>query len=145
MTVTPEYLPRAGTESAGPKLSEAQIDGIERRLDRLATALDSAWGLPGTRVRFGADALLGLVPGFGDAASLGLSAYLIYEARRLGAPPAMLRRMAINVGIDATFGAVPLVGDAFDVFFKANKRNMALLREHLAELRSRRPKVVNPR
>jgi hypothetical protein len=64
------------------------------------------------------------------------------EARRLGAPPAILRRMVGNVAIDAAVGAVPLFGDAFDVFFKANIRNMALLRSHVADLRSRHAKPV---
>jgi hypothetical protein len=145
LSASPEYLPRNAEMGAMPALSDAEIDRVERRLDRLATTLDSAWGLPGTRFRFGADAVLGLLPGVGDAASFGLSAYLVYEARRLGAPPALLRRMVVNVGLDSVVGAVPLLGDVFDVVFKANKRNMALLRGHLAEVRSRRLKVVNPR
>jgi hypothetical protein len=136
---------RPGEFEAEVEFSEAELDRIERRLERLATALDSAWGLPGTRFRFGADSLLGLVPAVGDVTALGLSGYLILQARRLGAPPEMLRRMAVNVGIDAAIGAVPLIGDVFDVVFKANRRNMALLREHIAGLRARRAKVINPR
>jgi hypothetical protein len=136
---------RPGDLGQGELISEAELARAERRLERLAMALDSAWGLPGTRFRFGADSLLGLVPGIGDVITLGLSGYLVMEARRLGAPPAMLRRMALNVGLDAAIGAVPLLGDAFDVFFKANRRNMALLRDHLADLRRRRPKIVGSR
>ena len=133
---------RPGEFKAEAEFDEAELARIERRLGRLANALDSAWGIPGTRFRFGADSLLGLIPGVGDVAALGLSAYLIMEARRLGAPPATLRRMAMNVGVDAAVGAVPVLGDLFDVVFKANRRNMALLSEHIAELKSRRPKVV---
>ena len=136
---------RPGEFDAEVEFSEAELDRIERRLERLSTALDSAWGVPGTRFRFGADSLLGLVPGVGDVAALGLSGYLILQARRLGAPPDVLRRMAVNVGIDAAVGAVPVLGDLFDVVFKANRRNMALLRNHIAELRARRAKVINPR
>jgi hypothetical protein len=141
MVANPEIL--APYAEASREFSSAELDRLERRLDRLATALDSAFIVPGLGIRFGADALLGLVPGFGDVAGLVLSAYLVLEARRLGAPPDMLSRMVGNVAVDAAIGAVPVLGDAFDVFFKANKRNMALLRTHMADLRSRDAKVVS--
>jgi hypothetical protein len=141
MVVSPEILaPYPDTARA---FSSAELDRLERRLDAVATALDSAFIIPGTGIRFGADALIGLVPGFGDVAALALSAYIVLEARRLGAPPDMLRRMVGNIAIDAAIGTVPLLGDAFDVFFKANKRNMALLRAHIADLRSRDAKLVS--
>ncbi|WP_293865756.1 DUF4112 domain-containing protein [uncultured Alsobacter sp.] len=101
------------------------------RLEALARLLDSALRVPGTNIRFGADAMLNLVPGLGTLAAQGLSAYLIWEARRLGAPTGMLVRMAANVGIDFAISAVPVVGWLSDVFYKANLRNMALLRQHL--------------
>lgn len=101
------------------------------RLTLLAELLDSAFVLPGTNVRFGLDAVIGLVPGIGDAISAALSAYLVYEARQLGAPRHLIVRMAGNVMLDAAVGAVPLLGDAADVLFRANQRNMALLRRHL--------------
>ena len=144
MSADVEILP-PGELGPGDLISEAELARVERRLERLAMGLDSAWSIPGTGLRFGADSLLGLVPGIGDVVALGLSGYLIMEARRLGAPPATLRRMAVNVGLDTAVGALPILGDAFDVFFKANRRNMALLRGHLAEVRARRPKLVNPR
>jgi hypothetical protein len=121
----------------------AKLDRVERRLGALANALDSAFAFPGTGIRFGADSLIGLVPGVGDAIGLALSGYLILEARRLGAPPELLTRMAANVAIDAAFGAVPVLGDVFDVFYKANKRNMAHLRSHIADLRSRHARIVS--
>ncbi len=102
------------------------------RLDMLATAFDTAFLLPGTNIRFGVESLLRLVPGIGDAAASALSCYLLYEAYRLGVPRTLLARMIANVVLEGTAGAVPFVGDAFDVFFRANRRNVALLRAHFA-------------
>jgi Domain of unknown function (DUF4112) len=102
-----------------------------QRLDFLATLLDSAILIPGTKIRFGADAVIGLVPGIGDAITTALSAWIVYEAHRLGVPRHLLVRMIGNFAIDGLFGAVPLVGDLFDVMWRANKRNMRLLRQHL--------------
>ena len=101
------------------------------RLDALARLLDSAVRVPGTNIRFGADALLNLIPGVGTLTSKGMSAYLIWEARRLGVPLPTLLRMIGNVGVDFVISAVPLVGWVGDVFYRSNLRNMALLRDHL--------------
>jgi hypothetical protein len=101
------------------------------RLEAIARLLDSRWRVPGTGIRFGADAALNLLPGLGALVSKGVSAYLILEARRLGVPAGTLLRMIGNVGLDALIGAVPLAGWVGDVFFRANNRNMALLRAHL--------------
>ncbi len=103
------------------------------KLDRLSTLLDSRFRIPGTPIRFGWDSLLGLIPGAGDLASLGPSAYLIYQGYRLGARKRTIVRMAANAGLDLVIGAVPLLGDAFDLVFKANNRNVALLRKELAD------------
>lgn len=102
------------------------------RLDALATLLDTAFILPGTNVRFGFDALIGLVPGIGDAITTAISLYIVREARQLGAPGHLILRMLANVALDGFVGAVPLVGDAFDVLWRANRRNVRLLREWLA-------------
>lgn len=102
-----------------------------RRLDALARVLDSAARVPGTNVRVGADALFNLVPVVGPLATKALSAYLVWEARRLGVPPATLGRMLGNVGLDVALGVVPVVGWLGDVFFRANERNLDLLRAHL--------------
>jgi len=99
------------------------------RLDKLAMLLDTALIIPGTSIRFGFDGLIGLVPGIGDAITTALSAYLVYEGHRLGAPSHLLMRMIANVALDGVVGAVPLVGDAFDVLWRANRRNIRLLRE----------------
>lgn len=101
------------------------------RLDALSRLLDTALVIPGTGIRFGIDGLIGLVPGIGDAITTVLSLYIVSEARALGAPPWLIGRMLVNVALDGVVGAVPLVGDAFDVAFRANRRNLALLREHL--------------
>jgi hypothetical protein len=112
-------------------------DAAERRaaldrLDVLATAFDTAFIVPGTNVRFGVESLLRLVPGVGDVIASALSCYLLYEASRLGVPRLLLARMAANVALEGLVGAVPVAGDAFDVFFRANRRNVALLRRHFA-------------
>lgn len=106
-------------------------EGARARLETIARLLDSRWRIPGTGIRFGADAALNLLPGFGLVAAKGVSAYLIWEARRLGVPTGTLLRMVGNVGLDALISAVPVAGWVGDVFYRANLRNMALLREHL--------------
>ena len=106
-------------------------EGARVRLEAIARLLDSRWRVPGTGVRFGADAVLNLLPGVGLLAAKGASAYLIWEARRLGVPFGTLLRMVGNVALDAVISAVPLAGWVGDVFWRANLRNVALLREHL--------------
>lgn len=119
----------ANTYAAGGFRSHSRHERIER-LDRLAMLLDTAFVLPGTNIRFGADALIGLVPGVGDGITTALAAYIVYEAHRLGVPRRVLIRMIGNVAIDGLAGAVPLFGDLFDVAFRANRRNVRILREH---------------
>ena len=97
----------------------------------LARLLDTAIRVPGTNVRLGLDPILGLVPGVGDVAGGLLSAYVLLLAARAGAPKALLLRMLGNLGVDSLVGTVPLLGDLFDVGFKANARNARLLDEHL--------------
>jgi hypothetical protein len=101
------------------------------RLDALANLLDTAFIFPGTNVRFGLDAIIGLVPGIGDAITTVISLYIVREARALGAPRHVVARMLGNVALDGVVGAIPLLGDAFDVMWRANRRNMVLLRKHL--------------
>ena len=97
----------------------------------MARALDSTLGIPGTRIRIGLDPLVGLIPGVGDLVGASLASYLILLAARHGAPGSVLLRMASNLAIDSLIGAVPILGDLFDVGWKANVRNVALLQEHL--------------
>ena len=107
------------------------------RIDALSRLLDTAFIVPGTNIRFGLDALIGLVPGIGDAITTAMSLYIVSEARALGAPRLLIARMLANVALDGFVGAIPLVGDAFDVAFRANRRNMALLLGHLDRHRPR--------
>lgn len=101
------------------------------RLRTMSRLLDNAFTVPGTRIRFGLDPLIGLVPGVGDAIGAIFSGYLILQASRLGAPRSVLMRMMANLGIDTVVGWVPFLGDVFDVGWKANTRNLALLEQHL--------------
>ena len=107
------------------------------RIDALATLLDTALVIPGTGVRFGLDALIGLFPAVGDIITTALSLFIVHEAYQLGAPSHVIARMLGNVALDGVLGAVPLVGDAFDVLWRANRRNMRLLREWLEHERRR--------
>ena len=101
------------------------------RLQALATLMDSAVQIPGTSVRVGLDGALGLIPGAGDTLSALMSVFILYEARRLGISRLTLNRMATNVLLDAVVGTIPFAGDIFDVYWKANNRNVELLRRHL--------------
>jgi hypothetical protein len=101
------------------------------RIEALAVLLDTAFIIPGTTLRFGFDALVGLVPGIGDAVTTAMSLWLVKEAHALGAPGHLIARMLGNIAIDGVVGAVPLVGDVFDLVWKSNRRNMQLLRRHL--------------
>jgi hypothetical protein len=120
-------------DSARPQSRRDRI----ARIDALATLLDTAFILPGTNVRFGLDALIGLVPGIGDAITPAMSLYIVHEARQLGAPRHLLFRMLANVALDGIVGAVPVAGDAFDVMWRANRRNMRLLHEWLERVEDR--------
>jgi hypothetical protein len=123
MTITRDQV----FEFARPRSRRERI----ARLEAIASLLDTAFIIPGTNVRFGFDALIGLVPGIGDTLTTAMSCWLIYEAHQLGAPRQLLGRMIGNVALDGVVGSVPLIGDAFDVMWRSNRRNMALLREWL--------------
>jgi len=103
-----------------------------RRVRLLARALDSAVRIPGTKITFGLDSIVGLVPGAGDLASALMSGYIVLASARMGVPPSVVARMILNLGVDTVVGSVPLIGDLFDVGFRANIRNAALLDSHLA-------------
>lgn len=100
------------------------------RLDRIARTMDRAIRVPLVGVRIGWDSILGLIPGVGDALTLGPAGYIVLEAHRMGAPASVKARMLGNIGIDALIGSIPLVGDLFDIGWKANTRNVTLLRNH---------------
>ncbi len=109
-------------------------DATQRRLRHIATLLDSQIRVPGIGLRIGADAILGLVPGIGDVASGLIGAYLVYEAHRLGVPRSALVRMVANLAVDTAIGTIPVAGDIWDFFFRANDRNMQILARHTGSL-----------
>lgn len=109
-----------------------------RQLANLADWLDTRFRIPGTSIRFGLDGLIGLVPGLGDLAMLAPAFYLIGRAALLGAPLHVLARMLFNTSLDLVIGAIPVVGDIFDVAFKANRRNTAMLARFLERKKARR-------
>ena len=98
------------------------------RLEAIAKLLDVAFILPGTNIRYGIDGLIGLIPVVGDLITTAISLWLVREARALGAPWHITARMLANVALDGAVGIVPLAGDAFDVMFRANMRNVRMLK-----------------
>ncbi|AHD01078.1 DUF4112 domain-containing protein [Leisingera methylohalidivorans] len=102
-----------------------------RSLESLAHRMDRAFRIPLIGTRVGWDSILGLVPGAGDAIALLPAGYILLSGHRMGASKGTLARMAANIGIDTLVGAIPLIGDLFDIGWKANVRNVALLRRHL--------------
>ncbi|WP_342726608.1 DUF4112 domain-containing protein [Bradyrhizobium sp. B097] len=101
------------------------------RLEMIAKLLDVAFVVPGTNVRYGIDGLIGLIPVIGDLITTAISLWLVREARLLGAPWHITARMLANVAVDGVVGMVPVAGDAFDVMFRANIRNVRMLRRWL--------------
>ena len=127
----PDPRPPSSTP-AGPAVPSALDTRAGRGLRRLARFMDSSIRLPGG-YRIGWDGIIGLVPGIGDVVGLGVSAWIVFGAARLGASRATLARMAGNVALESVVGAVPVLGDLFDFAFKANERNMRLLERHARE------------
>lgn len=107
------------------------------QLRKIAELMDGQFKIPGTNIQFGLDAIVGLIPGIGDFVAGAFSLWLIGEARRLGAPKWVLAKMYWNVAVDVGIGAVPIVGDMFDVVWKANRKNIALLSRHFCRPVSR--------
>ncbi|MCO6489615.1 MAG: DUF4112 domain-containing protein [Phaeodactylibacter sp.] len=102
-------------------------------IDTAASILDNRYRIPGTNIRFGVDFLIGLVPYVGDVVSFAISGVLVASMARKGASGMALVKMVGNVLIDTVLGAIPLLGDLFDLGYRANLRNLRLLREHYAE------------
>jgi hypothetical protein len=99
----------------------------DEQLDQLASLLDDVFRIPGTRIRFGLDPLIGLIPGLGDLVSGAMSFLILLGAWQRGLPRVTLARMLANIAIDTIVGTVPIVGDAFDVAWKSNRMNYNLL------------------
>ncbi|WP_458761227.1 DUF4112 domain-containing protein [Afipia sp. TerB] len=117
--------PNFGGMPFGNNLTRAQRFA---RIEALAKLLDVAFVVPGTNVRYGIDGLIGLVPVIGDIVTTAISLWIVREARALGAPRYLVARMLGNVAVDGVVGIVPFAGDAFDVMFRANMRNIRLLK-----------------
>jgi hypothetical protein len=115
---------------AGEESGRSGQIGLDR-LRKLTLLMDQAFGVPGTKWRFGLDALFGLVPGLGDIAGGVIAVYALHVARQLRAPGVIQLHMLTNIAIDATIGTIPLIGDLFDFVFKAQTRNLALLDDWL--------------
>lgn len=114
-----------GGISFGPLTREQRF----ARIDALSKLLDVAFVLPGTNIRYGIDGLIGLIPVVGDLLTTAVSLWIVREARALGAPKYVVARMLGNVAVDGVVGLVPFAGDAFDVMFRANVRNMRILKK----------------
>ncbi|MGK2943309.1 MAG: DUF4112 domain-containing protein [Desulfuromonadales bacterium] len=110
-------------------------DKTRRRLERLAWYLDNSIPIPGLNARIGIDPLLGLLPGIGDTIGALLSSYILAAAGRLGVPKTVLLKMAFNIAVEVVFGALPVLGDFFDMAWKANQRNVQLLDNYLDQPR----------
>ncbi len=122
-------------KSAGRDEQDSDLNARLARLERLARLMDDGGRVPRTSVRFGLDALIGLIPGIGDLVGGLISLYVLIEAWRLGAPRRLLMRMLLNILADGILGSVPVLGDLFDVAWKANRRNLRLLTDYLERTR----------
>ena len=105
----------------------------DEHLDLLAHALDDWFRIPGTSIRFGLEGIVGLIPGVGDVLHGVASSVIVLAAWLRGVPYITLVRMLVNLLLDVGIGAIPFLGDVFDIAFKANRRNYALMTRHLAE------------
>ncbi|HTF67416.1 MAG TPA: DUF4112 domain-containing protein [Edaphobacter sp.] len=123
----PEILPPTGRVAAGDRIFR------DENLDLLSRVLDSWFRIPGTSIRFGLDGIIGIIPGIGDILAGLASCIIILAAWARGAPYVTVARMLVNLALDVIIGAVPLLGDIFDIAWKANRRNYALLTHHLEQ------------
>ena len=115
------------------RYADPEVEAAVARIEAIARLMDDRFMIPGTSTRIGLDALIGLVPVVGDLVSQAISSYLIWEARQLGVSRLVIGRMIANTAIDTVVGIVPFVGDAFDIAFRANRKNVMLLKAHLAK------------
>ena len=104
---------------------------IRKRIEAMEHLLERSLVIPGTKFPIGLDAIIGLVPIIGDLVAAAMGAYIVWEAKNLGLPKWKLWRMAGNIAIDGAIGAVPLVGDAFDVVYRSNTKNLRIVKKHL--------------
>ena len=120
-----------GERPAIEKMTDFELEAALARVEIVARMMDSMFEIPGTRIRIGVDALIGMIPILGDLISQAISSYIIWEAKQLGVSKFTLARMIGNSAIDTIVGMIPFAGDAFDVAFRANMKNLALLKAHI--------------
>lgn len=104
---------------------------VRQRVEALEKLLERSFVIPGTKIPFGLDSIVGLVPVLGDLITAAMGAYMVWEARNLGMSKWQLMRMTANIGIDTALGAIPLVGDAFDFIWRSNSKNLRIIHKHL--------------
>ena len=114
-------LPAMGND---PHAVRARVEALEKILER-------AFVIPGTKIPFGLDSVIGFVPVLGDLVTAAMGAYIVWEGRNLGMSKWQLIRMSANIGVDTAIGAVPFVGDAFDLVWRSNSRNLRIIKKHL--------------
>lgn len=107
-----------------PQAVRMRVEAVEKLLER-------AFHIPGTKIPFGLDSVIGLVPVLGDLITAAMGAYMVWEARNLGMSKWQLIRMTANVAIDTSIGAIPIVGDAFDLIWRSNSKNLRIIKKHL--------------
>ena len=107
-----------------PQAARMRVEALEKLLER-------AFHIPGTKIPFGLDSIIGLVPVLGDLITAAMGAYIVWEARNLGMSKWQLIRMTANIGIDTAIGAIPIVGDAFDLVWRSNTKNLRIIKKHL--------------
>jgi hypothetical protein len=149
MTTMEQVLGQAWLRGGGAKSTKDAFDFLrevnkglthEQRLAQvrfLANLMDDRFAVPGTRIRFGFDSVLGLVPGLGDALTSAISLLIVHHAWQSGAPKLTLVRMLGNVGVDFVLGVVPVLGDLMDFAWRANRKNARLLEEHLTRMNAK--------
>jgi hypothetical protein len=118
---------REEAKASLPERQRSQVE-VEQSLEQLSRWMDGLFRIPGTSWRFGLDSLVGLIPGVGDTASTLVSFYVLAAGVRYRVSKVTLLRMGLNIGVDYIFGAIPILGDLFDVAWKSNQKNVELLR-----------------
>jgi hypothetical protein len=128
MPISQEQFAQIVTDIPGicndPEAARMRVEALEKLLER-------AFHIPGTKIPFGLDSIIGLVPVLGDLITAAMGAYIVWEARNLGMSKWQLIRMTANVGIDTAIGAIPIVGDAFDLVWRSNTKNLRIIKKHL--------------
>ena len=119
-------------DSAPSTVNQQKLSADLARIRQLAQLMDNQFRVPGTNIRFGLDSIIGLVPGIGDVVTSAVPLWIIYQAQQAGVSRWTLTRMISNVAVDTVVGLIPLVGDAFDIIWKANAKNLKLLERELS-------------